>query len=290
MRAEEFLDVLNEVNETYIVDTWESNNKKRSALRKTGAIAACLALLCTGVLYLSRQDGGGMPAGDPSTGEVTINGEDNGGDDNSAFTVNMDSVAVNETSGNMDAARVWRDPEMYHNEVWDESQIVEYYGRDLTPSYVPKGLLPAQGNGSGVFTLNNEDGTVVEDTVWIGFYHDYYEDGSPKLTEDVSAVKGISITASRIGILNCCIYTLPDDEIETTDIAGTVVTFGYRSMSYGPYDPDTHEPSGYYDLYTAEFTLEGIEYEIISHQLRLEEIIKVTASLITGEDNITVEQ
>ncbi len=289
MRAEEFLDALNEANEIYIIDAWEPNNKKRPTWRRFGTIAACLALLCASVLYLSSEDGGEMPTGGSSTGQVIIDQEDNKGNGNPAFTVHMDSVAVNEVSGNMDAARLWRDPEMYHNEVWDESQIIEYYGRDLTPSYVPEGLLPAQGNGSGAFILNNEDGTVAEDTVWIGFYHDYYEDGSPKLTEGVSAVKGISITVSRIGILNCCIYTLPDDEIETTDIAGTTVTFGYRSMSYGPYDPDTHEPSGYYDLYTAEFTLEGVEYEIISHQLPLEEIVKVTASLITGEDNITAE-
>ena len=47
-----------------------------------------------------------------------------------------------------------------------------------------------------------KSGNIVEDTVGLNFYHDYYEDGSPKLTEGVKSAQGIFYhTASKIGIL-----------------------------------------------------------------------------------------
>lgn len=58
-----------------------------------------------------------------------------------------------------------------------------------------------------------------------------------------------------------------ENAVETSDIEELTVTFGYHSMPYGPYDSETHEPSGYYDLYTAEFEHEGIKYKIVSEQL-----------------------
>ncbi|HIZ56168.1 MAG TPA: hypothetical protein H9671_08215, partial [Firmicutes bacterium] len=95
-----------------------------------------------------------------------------------------------------------------------------------------------------------------------------------------------SITVSKIGLLNDCLYILPENEVKTSDIGGTSVTFGYRSMPYGPYDPDTHEPSGYYDMYVAEFQHNGIEYQIVAEQMEAEEVVKVVSSIIYGEEVI----
>ena len=39
-------------------------------------------------------------------------------------------------------------------------------------------------------------------------------------------------------------------------------------------------PAGYYDIYTASFTLDGVEYEVSAQRLELEEVIKITASII----------
>ena len=39
-------------------------------------------------------------------------------------------------------------------------------------------------------------------------------------------------------------------------------------------------PAGYYDIYTASFTLDGVEYEIMAQRLELEEVIQITASVI----------
>ena len=164
--------------------------------------------------------------------------------------------------------------------------VVLFTALSVLPDYfrhIPDGLTAANGNGTARVIVD-KSGNIVEDTVRLNFYHDYYEDGSPKLTEGVTARKGFSITASKIGILSDCIYLLPENEVKTSDIDGTAVTFGYRSMPCGPYNPDTHEPSGYYDMYVAEFEYDGIEYQIVAEQMEAEEVVKVVSSIIYGEE------
>ena len=58
-------------------------------------------------------------------------------------------------------------------------------------------------------------------------------------------------------------------------------------MKHGPFDPTqkapdglSNMPAGYYDIYTASFTLDGVEYEVSAQRLELEEVIKITASII----------
>lgn len=164
----------------------------------------------------------------------------------------------------------------------------DYYGKDLTPSYIPAGLSAGSGNGAADAVME-KNGTVVWDTAYLCFYHDYYEDGSPKLTEDIAATKGFSLTASKTGLLNDCVYILSENDVITSDIGGTAVTFGYRSMSYGPYDSQTHEPSGYYDMYVAEFNFEDIEYQLIATQMELEDVVTIVASIIYGNAEIVID-
>ena len=64
--------------------------------------------------------------------------------------------------------------------------------------------------------------------------------------------------ASKLGQHGCCVYLGPEDQVEWSEIAGTLVSIGYRAMPYGPYDSATHEPAGYYDMYVAQFALDGI--------------------------------
>ena len=201
--------------------------------------------------------------------------------DEPKITVRMDQICLNELGAALDAARLYYDPELYDYAKWDQESASRYFGKDLAPAYIPDGLALSPLGGEWI---TDKEGNTMEDTVYLGCYHDYLEDGSPKRTEDVFARKGFSITASKIGLLNDCIYILPENEVLTSEIGNVSVTFGYRSMPYGPYDPETHEPSGYYDLYTADFVYEGIEYSIVSEQLPLEELVKVTASIICGEE------
>lgn len=290
MNAKLFSEAMSNVNDRYYEEA-ESYHHKKHGWIKWSAAAACLAAVFAAALSVLpnhfRQPGT-APPDDPSG--VTAGGPANNSDDDTTpaapeIHISMDSIFFNEVEALTDTARLWRDPELYDRIWWDKTAVTDYYGKDLTPAYIPDGLTAAVGNGTAR-VIADKSGNIAEDTVRLGFYHDYHENGHPKLTEDVAAVKGFSITASKIGLLHDCLYLLPENEVKTSDIDEAAVTFGHRPMPYGPYDPDTHEPSGYYDLYVAEFEHDGIEYEIVAQQMEAEEVVKVVSSLIYGEEVI----
>ena len=290
MNAKLFSEAMSEVNGKYYEEAANYHCKKHGWV-KWSAMAACLTVVLFTVFSVIpnyfRQQGTTPP--DNPNGVIVDTPTDNPDDVTTPATseihISMDNISFNEAGALTDVVRIWRDPELYEHIQWDKDAVIEYYGKDLTPAYIPDGLTAAIGNGTAR-VVADKSANIVEDTVWLGFYHDYYEDGSPKLTEGVTAHKGFSITVSKIGLLNDCFYILPENEVKTSDIDGTAVTFGYRSMPYGPYDPDTHEPSGYYDMYVAEFEYDGIEYQIVAEQMEAEEVVKVVSSIIYGEEVI----
>lgn len=267
MRGNELLDRMELIDPSYVEAAEIRPNKKTTRVR-WGTAAACFIVIgmAAAAVLPNRLDPQGTIS--PPASEIHVS---------------MDDIFFNEVNIAPDAARVWRDPEQYDWLQWDRDAVTEYYGKDLTPAYIPDGLTAAADNGTA-FVLADKNGSIAEDTLWLGFYHDYYEDGSPKLTEHVAAVQGFSLSASKIGLLHDCLYLLPENEAKPSDIGGTTVTFGHRSMPYGPYDPDTHEPSGYYDMYVADFTFAGIEYQLVAEQMEAEEVVKVVSSIIYGEE------
>lgn len=198
-------------------------------------------------------------------------------------TLVTDGIVFNEvTSEEADGTRLYFDPEIYDEIKWDKADILEYYGRELAPAYIPEGLIPSAWNEQGATVFVKKGGEIVYDRVGLSFYHDYYEDGSPKLTDDAAATKGFSVTVSRLGIpFECGIYNDLGDR-EATEIGGTQVVFSHRSMPYGPYDPETHEPSGYYDMYVSEFETDGVFYRIVTDQLPEYEIVNITRSVLVA--------
>lgn len=270
MNGQDFLLGMSYVDEALIQEAAVAK-RKAPAWKRWGAVAACAAVLLAAAVA--------MPLRDHNGGSAEIPQE--------MIRIDRNDVFVNALDQPADAARRYYPEEDYDTISWDAADVLAYYGRELTPAYIPSGLTASPRNG-GATVVASKSGEIAEDTVWRGFYHDYYADGSPKLTDDVAAVKGFFLTASRIGILNDCCYVLSEDALQTSVIGGTSVLFGYRSMPYGPYDPQTHEPSGYYDLYTAEFQQDGISYEIVAEQMPLEELIKVVASVICETDGVVV--
>ncbi len=204
--------------------------------------------------------------------------------------VKMSEVYFNETSSpEVGGSRLYFDPEKYDTIVWNEQDITEYFGKELTVKYIPEGLAPSGGNGTAS-VIAEKGGGIVLDHVWLSYYHDFYEDGSPKLTENVAATKGFDLIASKLGYPFQCGILVPSEDMKVTDINGTEVLFGHRSMPYGPYDPETHEPSGYYDIYTAGFEFDGISYSVTSDQLEAAETVKIVSSIIYGEDVFVGEE
>lgn len=275
MNTKQFFDAMSELDSKYIDETLNYKKKAKSpGWIKCGTIAACFAVVVVAAFsvlpnYLNQQD-----ATPPSTSEIRIS---------------MSDIIMNQVDGFASTDYARYNPETDDEVVWSKEDIAAYYGTDLTPAYIPNGLLASPKNANATVYIGR-DGTVTEDTVWHGFYHAYNEDGSPKLTEAVAATQGFSITASKIGIVQTCLYLPPEDEVKTSDIEGTSVTFGYRSMPYGPYNSETHKPSGCYDMYVAEFKHNGIEYQIVAEQMKVEELVKVVTSIISGEKDITVVQ
>lgn len=206
---------------------------------------------------------------------------------NSVVNISLQNIFLNEILDEPDTARRWYDPSMYEDVKWDQTAIDNYYETDLVPPYIPDGLFASPLNGTTTVKVDKK-GNIVLDSVWLNFYHDYYEDGSPKLNGDILALKGISVRVSKLGILDCFDY-MSGNEVKISDISGIPVTFGHHSLPYGPYDPDTHKPSGYYDMYVAEFEKEGIDYQIVSEQVELEEFVKFVSSIVC-EKVIEIEE
>ncbi len=211
--------------------------------------------------------------------------------------VHMNGIVFNEMGlrADGDATRIVDNPELYESVIWDEEEVRNYYGRDLTPAYIPDYLTPGvgpftpAGNGTLQAIISKESGEVVEDSAFLGFFevYGYFENGEPDiLGNDIPAEHGILISASKIGLLTDCIYILPENEIKTSIIGETEVTFGYRKMPYGPYD----DPRGYYDFIEAHFYLDGVEYLFHAWQMERNEFVKIVVSFILGTDEIAVTE
>lgn len=207
------------------------------------------------------------------------------GYDTAAIPVSRAELHLNDVDA-ITANRLYFPPEQYEELRWSSDEIIAYFGRDLAPAYLPEGVTPHSGDGAATVFRNRADGTIAYDNVRLTYGSisvEYPDAGGIILPE------GFQLTASRIGIMNDCVYVLPgEDEIRTSDIAGTAVTVGYREMSYGPYDPETHAPAGTYPLYVFRFTLDGVQYDITTHNLPLDEGVKITASVITGSAAIEI--
>lgn len=310
MNTKIFSETMNEISDSYITESIsyrpqqeekkdkreerQKRKKKQSARIIRSAAAACLviALLTAFVYRAAREDPLRSTMVSPNTSGTTTDAPDNLSDvtdkTRNGTVICMRDVFINEIETFVSDARLYYDPAQYDTVYWDETEILSYYGKDLTPPYIPEGLTAAPGNETTTVVIG-KDQNIKEDSVGMGFYHAYYEDGSPKLTENIAACRGFSLTVSKIGLIKDYLYILPENEIQVSDINGTEVTFGYRSMPYGPYDAQTHEPSGYYDLYVAEFQFEGIEYEIVTEQLPQEEIVKIVGSIIYQDKEVQIE-
>lgn len=256
-------------------------NLKKNSWVKRGIMIACFVVViitATSVLpnYLNQQ--GVTPPNDPN-GIITDHQNNDTPPVSSKIRISMGDIVMNQVDSFSSVDHARYDPKTDNVVVWAKKDIIAYYVTDLTPAYIPNSLIASAQNDNTTVYLK-QDGTVTEDTIQLGFYQ----------SEDAAVKRGFSITASKIGIMQTCLYLLPEDEVKASDIEGTAVTFGYRSMPYGPYNAETHEPAGCYDMYTAEFEHNGMEYQIVAEQMDVEEVVKVVASIITEEKDIAVDE
>lgn len=296
MNAIQFSSAFGKVNDKYIMEAITYEHKKKNAWLRWGAMAACFGLIVTVAMAalpsLLKGSGGVVPPPNPEL-EPVVSDNDNQPNDEPTqptgeqeITINWDNVVVNESAGlALNTVPLYRDPALYNEEILDVEGVSTYYGWALAPAYVPDGLTGGGKAVSGRIVREKATGNIVEDQAGRSFWVDFGENGNPKSNDDIVIPKGFTIRASRLRILHCAL--LPVNESKATDFGGTPVTLSHCSLPYGPFDPTQKDPSGlynmptgYYDVYVASFTLNGVEYEIEAQRLELEEIIKVVASVI----------
>lgn len=303
MRGKNVLYALNDVNQSWVQEAdefcWE--RKSHSNIRHFAA-AACLCLVLLGALWLGGSpvipgpDGPGaaVPPVELSQAPTEADPVQTLPPESPRVTINWNFVEVNEAEGlGADAALRYYDPALYDTERWGKEQVTEYYGWDLVPAYLPEKLKGDAGAPAPVVIRDKTTGELVQDQACNGFWVDRYEDGSPKSDDDIVIPTGFTVTASRLGILHCAL--LPVDEERITRFDRTDVVITHASLPYGPFDPTRRDPSGlynmpagYYDIYTATFTLDGVEYEVETQRMELEELIRIVASIVKPNEDIIV--
>lgn len=307
MRGKDVLYSINYVNQLWIQEAADFHGeRKRFPYVRYFAAAACLCLVLLGALRLGMAptlpgpDGPGavVPPAEvsraPAEADPTLTIEPMQPPEPQKVTINWNQVVVNEAEGlSADATRLYMDPALYEVEHWDMEQVREYFGWELAPAYIPEDLT---GGGQGVGLTVYRDkatGELIEDQAGRGFWVDFYEDGSPKSEDDIVIPRGFTVRASRLGILHCAL--LPVDEERVTQFDRTEVVLSHASLPYGPFDPTRRDPSGlynmpagYYDVYVASFSLDGVEYEVEAQRMELEELIRIVASIVKPYEDIIV--
>lgn len=298
MRGTELLYKLELVDPAFLEAAEEQPRRKRPVWLQFGAAAACLCVIAAAVFAFGT---GRQPNPNPSG---VAPGPDSSQDASSAVEaetaaptqpdpvyVDMDKIFVNESEDLISASLLYFDPALYEEVRWNSGDVAAYYGRPLAPAWVPEDLTPTNPDEAAVVQIRREDGAVAYDTVALGYYQQFgvWEDGTPRFIDQRCVHHGFQLTVSKLGQHGCCLYLGPEDAVEWSDIAGTPVAIGYRVMSHGPYDPDTHEPAGYYGLYVAQFTLDGASFQIVADEMALEDVVKVTASIICPDREIALE-
>lgn len=296
MSKEEFCVIFGDINETYIKEARTFTKDKKFGWLKWGAMAACFGLILTTAMLtfpsILKGPGNVVPPSAPDPGPVISDDNESNSTDSiqspetQNIIINWDKVFVNESAGtSLDSALLYRDPDIYAEETWEEKEIVAYYGWDLAPSYIPEDLSNGGQNVSAGIVREKATGEIVQEQAGRSFWTNFWEDGSPKSDDDIVIPTGFTVRASKLGILHCAL--LPVDESKTTDFEKVPVTIIHYSMPYGPFDPTQkapnglyNMPAGYYDIYVASFILDGVEYEIEAQRLELEEVIKIVASII----------
>lgn len=165
------------------------------------------------------------------------------------------------------------DPQKTYKEVWTWDKIVSYLGCDITPAYIMPGLKMNVKQNTQTVIFNN-DGTLAYDAIWLEYYTEYEDDGSQSIGFNST---GIRIIASRLGYSRDCVYIWPSEPNETL-IGGVSVMLGNQSMDFGG---TAENPEGYYDIYVAEFTKDGISYQVTSSNIDENEFVKMVTSLVS---------
>ena len=163
---------------------------------------------------------------------------------------------------------------------WDKEDIIQYYGKDLEPQYIPEYLDALEYNRKTGVAVNSK-GEVGYDLVSYDYYKKDAKDTGLTESSETSAPRcGFSMTVSRIYEEPAYHVNLaPETEIQVSEIAGMEVIIGYRGMLYGVMTGQGTENTEQQEMYTAQFEKDGCYYQIVAEGMSLSEVIKVIESI-----------
>lgn len=285
MNGTDLLRAMSYVDEEYLCDAEEEREKGRAPmLLRWGALAACAALAVTGALLL-RQPAPVEPQPEVPTPRLTdpvpVRTPPVEVTAAPRLTIDLDGLVVNELDGDRPQAALSARFYLEHEQAeWSEEETAAWFGRtDFAPAFIPNGLTLSQGGGRAMVWTDRENGEVVIDLLRFSA-----EDGDDARLFPRSFV----LTVSKHDPRPFRDWLHWGETLETCQIAGVEATIVHAVYSHGPYDPETHEPAGYYDWYDVDFALDGLNYALTAQRLDLEEVAAVAASVITGGVDFTV--
>ena len=184
--------------------------------------------------------------------------------------INLWGLRINELPQGIASDKALYPEQDYDTVTWSYDQFTDYWGRDIRPSALPKDLYESQPEHGGEVVLSKE-GQLVWDTYNFSYAENFDEQYDPLR-------RSVSLSVSAVGMEKEVVYQI--DQPVLSDVRGVQVMFGHCAVSYGPYDPDTHQAAGTFDCYIAEFTFEGIGYQLITENLTLVEAERILLSLL----------
>lgn len=152
---------------------------------------------------------------------------------------------------------------------WDYETAVAYLGWDFRPRWIPPDL--ALAPQPILFQVPLDGANRVVDN---NFALSYAAHGE---WEYDPLLRQCTVEVGKGGLPDRCGLYLTD-AAGPSSIGGHPVYVGHCKTTYGPYDPDTHEPAGTFDRYVAEFEKDGLGFVLVSDNLTQEEFIRILLS------------
>lgn len=166
---------------------------------------------------------------------------------------------------------------------WTKEQVEDYYGLNFDTLAVPEGMKAETDLSQGMSVWVNDDGSMRFDGLRLNFVEDPPREEYPEGTE-----KSLTLSASKIGLLNLSDSLYLTDTVKTWRFQGVEITIGRCRMDYGPYDETTHQPAGTYALYTAEFEFNGAQYRLVGQRMTRREMVTAVATLLSQGEEVEI--
>ena len=264
---EQTQDILNKYSEYKL-----KQRKKQRMIFLSLASAACIGIIALSSSVLKNESDNN---GKISNGDAVIEN-----DDINHQKYVMSEVIFNQIDTELDLSdsdnRLKLKDGCYEKKL-NQAESFNYLGKDVRPTFLPEGI-KYYGDEYTAFLQTifyNSDNSVYLDQFHFSYAYEF----------DVydPLMKKINISVSKVSSAQDDCISIWAENMEASKINNIDVMIGKREMPYGPFTPVEDGPgipSGYYDLFVADFSYDGLNYQVISDNLTEEEFVKILASMI----------